>query len=104
MIAPGRAIWNFASENVLAVRTDWAETETDLLGRLMRAVRKAGRWLAVSEVRATASDLLSRKAYLDVSAGTIDRALSGQFAINDLGDHRQVDGFFEIDEGAATFP
>lgn len=104
LILPSRAIWNFAPEKVLAVRTDWAETEPDLLGRLMRSVWKAGRWLAKSEVRATASDLLSRKAYLDVSAELIDRALSGQLTINDRGDHRQVDGFVEFHKGAATFP
>ncbi|WP_436398939.1 ABC transporter substrate-binding protein [Roseobacter sp. S98] len=104
LMLPGKAIWNFSPEKVLAVRTDWAETEPDLLGRLIRAVWKAGRWLAKSEVRATASDLLSRKAYLDVSAELIDRALSGQLTINDRGDHRQVDGFLEFHAGAATFP
>ncbi|MEL6958748.1 MAG: ABC transporter substrate-binding protein, partial [Pseudomonadota bacterium] len=46
LLLPGQAIWNFAPEKVLAVRTDWAETEPDLTGRLLRAVWKAGRWLA----------------------------------------------------------
>lgn len=104
LMLPGRAIWQFSPEKVLAVRTDWGETEPDLLGRLIRSVWKAGRWLGQSEVRATASDLLSRKAYLDVSAELIDRALSGQFTINDRGDHREVDGFLEFHAGAATFP
>lgn len=46
LLLPGKSIWSFAPEKVLAVRTDWAETEPDLLGRLMRAVWKAGRWLS----------------------------------------------------------
>ncbi|WP_147125358.1 ABC transporter substrate-binding protein [Shimia ponticola] len=104
LLLPAKAIWNFSPEKVLAVRTDWAETEPDLLGRLMRAVWKAGRWLAKPEVRASASDLLSRKAYLDVSAELIDRALSGQLMISSRGDHRRVDGFLEFHRGAATFP
>ncbi|KQB97399.1 nitrate transporter [Loktanella sp. 1ANDIMAR09] len=104
LILPTSAIWAFAPEKVLAVRTDWAETEPDLLGRLMRAVWRAGRWLSNPDVRATASDLLSRKAYLDVSAELIDRALSGHLTISSAGDIRQVPNFLEFHAGAATFP
>ncbi len=104
LILPGHAIWSFAPEKVLSVRTEWAETEPDLLGRLMRAVWRAGRWLGNPDVRATASDLLSRKAYLDVSAELIDRALSGHLTISSRGDLRQVPNFLEFHAGAATFP
>jgi len=104
LLLPGKAIWSFAPEKTLAVRTDWAETEPDLLGRLIRAVWKAGRWLSDPAAHATASDLLSRKAYLDVSAELIDRALSGHLTISQRGDHRQVAGFVEFHNGAATFP
>ena len=45
LLLPGKAIWSLAPEKVLAVRTDWAETEPHLLGKLMRAVWRAGRWL-----------------------------------------------------------
>ena len=51
LLLPVKAIWNFSPETVLAVRTDWAETEPDLMGRLIRSVWKAGRWLAKPEVR-----------------------------------------------------
>ncbi|WP_415919537.1 ABC transporter substrate-binding protein [Tateyamaria sp. SN6-1] len=104
LLLPCNAIWAFSPEKVLAVRTDWAETEPDLLGRLMRAVWKAGRWLNNPAVRATASDLLSRKAYLDVSAELIDRALSGHMTISQRGEQRHVDRFLEFHDGAATFP
>lgn len=104
LLLPCNAIWKFAPEKTLAVRTDWADTEPDLLGRLMRAVWKAGRWISNPEVRATASDLLSRKAYLDVSAELIDRSLSGHLTVTRWGSHRQVEGFLAFHEGAATFP
>lgn len=104
LLLPCNAIWAFAPEKTLAVRTEWADTEPDLLGRLMRAVWKAGRWLSHPDVRATASDLLSRKAYLDVSAELIDRALSGHLTVTRWGSHRQIEGFLEFNKGAANFP
>lgn len=104
LLLPGNAIWQFAPEKVLAVRTDWAETEPDLLGRLMRAVWRAGRWLSAPESRATAGEILSRKEYLDVPAELIDRALSGHLTVSSRGDHRRIDHFVEFHAGAATFP
>lgn len=104
LLLPGTAIWNFAPEKVLAVRTEWAETEPDLTGRLMRATWRAGRWLARPQVRATASELLSRKAYLDISPELIDRALSGQLTVSARGEQRHVERFVEFHDGAASFP
>ncbi|KNG95123.1 ABC transporter substrate-binding protein [Pseudaestuariivita atlantica] len=104
LLLPGTAIWQFAPEKVLAVRTDWAETEPDLLGRLMRAVWRAGRWLADPDARATAGEVLSRKAYLDVSPELIDRALSGHLTLSSRGENRQVARFIEFHHGTATFP
>ncbi|XAT59810.1 nitrate transporter [Rhodobacteraceae bacterium Araon29] len=104
LLLPTASIWSFAPEKVLAIRTDWAETEPDLLGRLMRATWRAGRWLANSDVHATASDLLARKSYLDVSAEWLDRALSGHLTVTARGDQRQVERFVEFHHGAASFP
>ncbi len=104
LVLPGSAIWQFAPEKVLAVRTGWAETEPDLLGRLMRATWRAGRWLGQPEARAMAGEILSRKAYLDVPAELIDRALSGHLTVTARGDLRQVDRFVAFHHGAATFP
>lgn len=104
LVLPGKAIWQFAPEKVLAVRGHWAETEPELLGRLMRAVWQAGRWLAKPQSRTTATELLSRADYLDVPSELIDRALSGQFVITSRGEQRHVPGFVEFHAGAATFP
>lgn len=104
LLLPGRAIWAFSPEKVLAVRTDWAETEPHLTGRLMRAVWNAGRWLASPDSHTYAAEILSRKSYLDVSAELIDRALLGAFMISSRGELRQTDGFVEFHNGAANFP
>ena len=104
LLLPGKAIWGFSPEKVLAVRTDWAETEPDLLGRLMRAVWHAGRWLSKPQSQATAGEILSRKAYLDVSPELIDRALTGHLTVTRNGDLRRVDNFLCFHSGAATFP
>jgi len=104
LLLPGRAIWAFAPEKVLAVRTDWAETEPHLLGRLMRAVWKAGHWLAQPGSRTTAAEILSRPRWLDMSPELLDRALSGRFTLSGRAEQRQVDGFVDFHRGAATFP
>lgn len=104
LLLPGSAIWAFAPEKVLAVRTDWAETEPHLLGRLMRAVWKAGRWLSLPESRAAASELLARPTYLDLPAELIDRALSSHLTISSIGEQRDVEGFIEFHRSAASFP
>lgn len=104
LLLPGKAIWAFAPEKVLAVRTDWAETEPHLLGRLMRAVWRAGRWLGQPESRTAAAELLSRRTWLDVPSEVIDRALSGHMVVSPSGETRAVPGFVEFHRGAATFP
>lgn len=104
LLLPCSAIWAASPEKVLAVRTEWAETEPDLVSRLMRATWKAGKWLSQPESRPAASALLSRPEYLDVSSEIIDRALSGQLTISQSGDTRQVSHFLEFFKGAASFP
>lgn len=104
LLLPGRAIWSFAPEKVLAVRTPWALDEPELAGRLMRAVWKAGRWLAEGGEQTTAAELLARSAYLDLAPDIIDRGLTGRFLINSKGDMREEPKFLTFYEGAANFP
>ncbi|MBE9637608.1 ABC transporter substrate-binding protein [Salipiger mangrovisoli] len=104
LLLPGTAIWSFAPEKVLAVRSDWAETEQSLLGRLIRATWRAGRWLAEPDSRSLASEILSRPDYLGVPAEVLDRALTGRMVISAQGEERQVPRMLEFHSGAATFP
>ncbi|MEM7768772.1 MAG: CmpA/NrtA family ABC transporter substrate-binding protein, partial [Pseudomonadota bacterium] len=104
LLLPGRAIWSFAPEKVLAVRTKWVDDEPELTARLMRAVWKAGRWLAEGGAQTTAAEVLARNAYLDLPTEIIDRALTGRLVISPKGDVRDCPGFIEFFDGAATFP
>jgi len=89
---------------VLAVRTDWAETERNLSSRLIRAVWRAGRWLSQHGSSLLAAEMLSRPHYLNLAPELLDRALSGRLMINASGDERQVPRFVEFHAGAAGFP
>ncbi|MBT9385823.1 ABC transporter substrate-binding protein [Pseudooceanicola sp. CBS1P-1] len=104
LLLPGRAIWAFAPEKVLATRTDWAEREDELLGRLVRATWRAGRWLAAPESKSLTAELLARPEYLDLPAEILDRALSGRMVINARGEVREVAQFVGFHRGCATFP
>mgnify|MGYP001822615419 FL=1 len=104
LLLPGAAIWSFAPEKVLAVRRDWAETEESLLNRLIRAIWRAGRWLAQEGSNILTAELLSRKEYLDLSPEIIDRALSGRLVISSSGEERTTKRFLEFSHGAASFP
>jgi NitT/TauT family transport system ATP-binding protein len=104
LLLPGNAIWAFAPEKVLAVRSDWAEAEPGLSARLIRAVWRAGRWLADPGSRVLAAEFLARPEYLDLPTEIIDRALSGAFTISPQGEQRKVDNFMEFHIGAANFP
>ena len=104
LLLPGKAVWAFAPEKVLAVRTDWAETEPHLLGKLMRAVWRAGRWLDAPGHRTSAAEILSQKPYLDLPSEMIDRALTGRLTISGHAEQREVEGFVAFHDGAANFP
>ena len=104
LLLPGKAIWAFAPEKVLALRADWTQANPDTLARLIRAVWRAGRWLAEPSSRTLASEILAQPQYLDLPAEIIDRSLSGRLTISPRGDQRDVPGFVEFFDGAATFP
>lgn len=104
LLLPGSAIWAFAPEKVLAVRSDWAEQETALMGRLIRSVCRAGRWLADPSSRLLRSELLARPEYLNVSSEILDRSFEGRLVISKAGAERRVDQFMEFNTAAACFP
>ena len=104
LLLPSKAIWQFAPEKVLAVRTDWAETEELLVGRLIRACWRAGRWLAEPGSRGLAAEILSRPEYLNLPVEVIERSLTGRMIINPRGDVRDCASFVGFHRGCATFP
>ncbi len=104
LLLPGSAIWSFAPEKVLATRSDWADSEPEVVARLIRAVWRAGKWVAEPTSRTLATELLSRPAYLNLQPDILDRSLSGRLVISASGEERSVPQFVEFHHGAATFP
>lgn len=104
LLLPGSAIWGFAPEKVLAMRTDWAEAEEMLRGRLIRAVWRAGRWLGDPASRSLTAEILARPDYLDLPADILDRALSGRLVVSPRGEERDVPEFLAFHRSAASFP
>lgn len=104
LILPGRAIWQFAPEKVLAMRSDWAEAEQSLSARLLRAVWRAGAWLSDPSSADLASELLSRASALDLPPDLVERAITGNLVIRPSGELRKVPGFVEFHHGATSFP
>lgn len=104
LLLPGSAIWSFAPEKVLAVRQGWAEQEAETAARLMRAVWRAGRWLSEPGNRGTASEILSRAAYVDVAPEVLERALAGELVIDPGGREVRAAQFLEFHAGHAGFP
>jgi len=89
---------------VLAVRRDWANSETALSQRLIRAIWRACQWLSDPDSRILAADLLSRSGHLDLPADIIDRALIGPLTVTQQGLQRNAPGFLEFHKGSANFP
>ncbi len=104
IVLPGVAIWQFAPEKVLAVRRAFTEENPDLTARLMRAVWRAGRWMADAEHHMAASEILARPAYLDVAAEIIERSFAGRLVVSSRGEERRAPRFIEFARGAAQFP
>ncbi|MEM7710591.1 MAG: CmpA/NrtA family ABC transporter substrate-binding protein [Pseudomonadota bacterium] len=104
LILPGAAIWGFAPEKVLATRTGWADANPDAARALVRALWRAGQWLADDGSRTTAVEILSRPDYLGRPAELIERAMTGHLTITPDGAGRHVPDFVNFYDGATTFP
>lgn len=104
LLLPTSAIWQAAPEKVLAVRAGWAEAEPDLAGRLLRALWRAGRWLAQPANLTVAGEILAAPGRLDTSADLIERSLTGRLVVAADGREVQVPGFLQFHDGAAGFP
>lgn len=104
LLLPTSAIWASAPEKVLAIRAGWAESEPDLAGRLLRAVWRAGRWLANPDSLSVASEILAMPGRLGVSSELIERSLTGRLVVSLDGREARVPGFLRFHDGAAGFP
>lgn len=81
LLLPGSAIWSQAPEKVLALRHELVETEPEMAGRLMRAVWRAGQWVADPGNLLAVSEILASPNYVGVQADILERSLTGRFVI-----------------------
>lgn len=104
LLLPCCAIWASFPEKVLAMRTGWADDTPILCGKLIRALVRAGKWLAQPTSPTLAADMLSRPDYLNLPWDLLERGLTGQLLISPKGETRSVPNFVAFHHGAATFP
>ncbi|WP_299350811.1 CmpA/NrtA family ABC transporter substrate-binding protein [uncultured Shimia sp.] len=75
LILPGAAIWNASPEKVLGAREAWIDAHPNEVRALIRAVWRAGEWLAAPDNLSLASEVLARTDFLDLPEQVIDLAL-----------------------------
>lgn len=103
LLLPGSAIWSYAPDKVLAFRHETVEADTEMPARLMRAVWRAGDWLADPGNLLAAAEMLSAPHHVGVRADILERSLSGRFRISPEGETRVVRQFHDFG-GLAPFP
>ncbi|GAA6208160.1 CmpA/NrtA family ABC transporter substrate-binding protein [Cognatishimia sp. WU-CL00825] len=104
LMLPSVAIWSNAPEKVLSARDGWVGENPECVKRLMRAVWRAGEWLANPDHLTTTSEVLARSEYLGIPAETIDCALWGRMIINQNNDIRTTPNFLKFNGVDTCFP
>ncbi|MGF1553965.1 MAG: ABC transporter substrate-binding protein [Paracoccaceae bacterium] len=104
LVMPTAAIWAWAPEKVLGVRRDWAEAEPGTLARLMRALHRAGLWVARAENAASAAEMLESATEGAVPALIAERSLSGTLTVDPAGSVRRVERFLGVGDVETMFP
>lgn len=96
-------IWRSSPEKVLAVSEAWADSNTDRLFGLLRALHAAALWCEQPQHHETLAGRLADPRYLDVPAEHILPAIRGRMRIG-IDETADVDDFFLPASRAATFP
>ena len=104
IVALGCRIWESGPEKVLAMREDWAEADTDLVDRLLRALDESAAWCDSVENRGELAQMLSSDAYIGVPPELIERGLSGSIKLTPDGDTADAENFLLLHRRAANFP
>lgn len=96
------AIWASSPEKVLAIRSNWAMENSDIVMKLIRALYHSARWCSESENVHALANILARPEYLNQNVSIVELALTGDI----LEGHELRAGlkFFEPFARAATFP
>ena len=100
----GRDVWQFAPEKVLAARKDWVAENPKVVGKLMRAIFGAAKWLDSARNKPLAVEILARSEHLNLSSDLIDPAVTGQITPSLESAPLQIDRFLQFHRYAANFP
>lgn len=104
LLLPGSAINAAMPEKVLALRAGWSEAEPDLAGRLVRALSRAGQWLAQTQNAATAAEIVTRPGHVDVSPDLVERSLLCRIVTDLSGTEHVVPDFQRFGSPALMAP
>lgn len=97
-------IWLRGVEKVLALQTAKAESEAEVVHRLIRALYKAGEAFVDSARFSENAAILARTEYLDGSADLIERAISDRIKLAAGHDPIHIPDFMFQHREAANFP
>lgn len=104
IIAATAPIWRRGVEKVLALRADVAAARSDELSALLRALYRAGEFVANPANQRDIANLLSESAYLGAPVERIERALSGRLRSRPGGELMPIEDFLLTHREAANFP
>lgn len=104
LMMTGRDVWQCAPEKVLAARHDWVTDNPKVVGRLMRAVYHAAKWLDMAKNKPLAVEILGRSEHLNLPNDLIDPALTGHLIPSEGAAPVAVDRFLMFHKHAAHFP
>jgi len=82
LLLTSNSIWQGAPEKVLGLRSDWLQANEVAATRLTRAVYRAGNWISDVSNTSVVSEFLSKRAYLDMDAATIEYNLRNSIVAN----------------------
>lgn len=97
------AIWPRSPEKVLGVTANWAESNSEALSALIRALHHASVWCGDPTNHEEAAMLMARPDYLAVPAELVGRALSGRMVAGGI-ERVDVPEFFVPHAHRATSP
>ncbi|MEL6582680.1 MAG: CmpA/NrtA family ABC transporter substrate-binding protein [Pseudomonadota bacterium] len=78
LILAANRIWSAAPEKVLALNTEWVESNSEDAEALLRALYRASLWIGHPSNISTTAEILALPQYLDTPALLLERALAGK--------------------------
>lgn len=104
IVAFSSNIWGRSVEKVLAMREDWADSNPDVVDRLLRALDRAAAWCENPENKPALAELLADEGILGEPARLIERALTGRMRLTQSGEVLESPDFLILHREAANFP